>query len=295
MKPTAAPWARGPVAADDGTPRPGGAMGPPPGHLAPSALRPGTPFTAFGGAAGASAAAEPEPEAAPREPGSYCVPTKAITSPMAVTQFCASETYAATLRFAQDLQAAARGRPLRGEVPMTPICTKAVAMLGQMEGWVDEIPPEQQAMRFGNRAFKDWHARMLAELPAMLAELLALAPAGPDALRDAAVELGPYLSGSFGDPQRIDYGTGHEAAFAAWMLALLRIGGFTPEDMPALSLRLFPAYLRLMRKLQLTYKLEPAGSHGVWCVTPPPRPSRVCTSTVGDTHSYVCGCDSVAV
>ena len=260
MEPTAAPWARGPL---DGTPRPTADVMGPPGHLPPSAMRPGTPFIAFAGRRPA-AAGEPEPEAVAHEPGSYCVPTKAIASPMDVARFCASETYAATMQFARDLQTAARGRQLRDEVPMSPICTQTVSMLGQMEGWVDEIPPHEQAGRFGNRAFKDWHARLGMELPALLAELLACAPSGPAALAGAAVELGPYLSSAFGDPQRIDYGTGHEAMFASWMLAMVRIGGFVPADMPALALRLFPAYLQLMRKLQLTYKLEPAGSHGVW-------------------------------
>lgn len=258
MEPTAAPWARGPI---DGTPRPppthDRSMAPP---LPPSSIRPGTPFT--GGFGRAAAAGEPEPEAAPLAPGSYCVPRKAIATPMDVTRYCASDTYAATLQFARDLQAAARGRQLRQEVAMSPMCTQTVAMLRQMEAWVADIPPHEQAMRFGNRAFKDWHAKLVAELPTLLAELLACG--GPEALSDAAVELGPYLSSAFGDPQRIDYGTGHEAMFASWMLAMLRVGGFVPEDMPALALRLFPAYLKLMRKLQLTYKLEPAGSHGVW-------------------------------
>ena len=181
MEPTAAPWARGPI---DGTPRPSAdAMGPPlppqGTQLPPSAIRPGTPFTGVVGRA--APAGEPEPV-----PGRYFVPRKVIASPMDVTRYCGSETYAATLQFARDLQAAARGRQLRAEVAMSPMCTQTVTMLGQMEGWVEAIPPHEQAMRFGNRAFKEWHAKLVADLPALLAELLACAPGGPEALSDAA-------------------------------------------------------------------------------------------------------------
>lgn len=38
----------------------------------------------------------------------------------------------------------------------------------------------------------------------------------------------------------------------------------TPEQLPALVLRVFTSYLRTMRRLQEVYMLEPAGSHGVW-------------------------------
>lgn len=45
---------------------------------------------------------------------------------------------------------------------------------------------------------------------------------------------------------------------------LYKIGFFKQTDFPAMVLRLFAAYLALMRRLQKTYMLEPAGSHGVW-------------------------------
>merc|ERR1711934_1076854 len=39
---------------------------------------------------------------------------------------------------------------------------------------------------------------------------------------------------------------------------------FNEDDCTALVLRIFQRYLLLVRKLQSTYVLEPAGSHGVW-------------------------------
>ncbi|PHT73863.1 hypothetical protein T459_21140 [Capsicum annuum] len=117
----------------------------------------------------------------------------------------------------------------------------------------------------------------------------------------AAVELVPYFTDSFGNSSRIDYvveilvwfgrfpgstysrglsatgspfelvpyftdsfGTGHETNFAAWLYCLARLGVVKEEDYQALVSRVFVTYLDLMRKLQLTYCLEPAGSHGVW-------------------------------
>jgi hypothetical protein len=35
-----------------------------------------------------------------------------------------------------------------------------IEMLQQMKGWVAEIPPAQQAQRFGNTAFRIWHDRV---------------------------------------------------------------------------------------------------------------------------------------
>lgn len=45
---------------------------------------------------------------------------------------------------------------------------------------------------------------------------------------------------------------------------LARLGLIKEEDYQAVVTKVFVKYLDLMRKLQLVYCLEPAGSHGVW-------------------------------
>lgn len=86
----------------------------------------------------------------------------------------------------------------------------------------------------------------------------------PEELQSSRVELVPYFTDSFGNSSRIDYGTGHETNFAAWLYCLARLGVIKEEDYHAVVSRVFVKYLELMRKLQLVYCLEPAGSHGVW-------------------------------
>lgn len=91
-----------------------------------------------------------------------------------------------------------------------------------MESWVDTIPPMQQPMRYGNKAYRTWHARLAAEAPAICRSLLlgegaAAAADPPEHLRGAEVELIPYLCDAFGNATRIDYGTGHETSFVVFL------------------------------------------------------------------------------
>ena len=93
-----------------------------------------------------------------------------------------------------------------------------------------------------------------------LAELL------PPALHSSIPFLQPYLLTSFGSFTRMDYGTGHETSFAIFLLCLtlLRFLEPKPDIERDLVLNVFTQYLRLCWRLQDVYKLEPAGSHGVW-------------------------------
>ena len=88
----------------------------------------------------------------------------------------------------------------------------------QAKGWVADIPPIQQSMRFGNKAFRTLAQHvMMAALPAFLASLLGPGAGGSGCGRS---ELSAYLDESFGNQQRIDYGTGHELNFVLFLLCL---------------------------------------------------------------------------
>lgn len=99
---------------------------------------------------------------------------------------------------------------------------------------------------------------MAEAAPQLVAEVL------PEELQGAAEELSGYLADSFGNATRIDYGTGHETTFCALLYCLAKLGVVGRDDAQALVTRVFARYLQLMRKIQTTYWLEPAGSHGVW-------------------------------
>ncbi|GFH15904.1 phosphotyrosyl phosphatase activator [Haematococcus lacustris] len=135
---------------------------------------------------------------------------------------------------------------------------RLAALLTALGSWVDDIPPLQQSLRYGNPAFRLWHSRLVEQAPALLACLL------PGPLQPLVQELVPYLTDSFGNPTRIDYGTGHETTFCALLFCLTKLEVLREADSAAVAGLVFAQYIRLMRRVQTTYWLEPAGSHGVW-------------------------------
>lgn len=151
-----------------------------------------------------------------------------------------------------------QGKAISDVTAKSDCITKLLNVLDTLLLWIEEIPPQQQSLRYGNPAYRTWSARLGTEGETLVASLL------PEHLQPAKVELLPYFLDSFGNSTRIDYGTGHETTFCAFLYCLSRLGVCNAEDAPALVAHVFDKYLKLMRKLQTTYWLEPAGSHGVW-------------------------------
>ena len=119
-------------------------------------------------------------------------------------------------------------------------------------------------MRFGNKAFRTWMDRVIAEADE---DLMLIGTAGNPEFQNfarAIPELKEYLLDSFGSYERIDYGTGHELNFFIFLYCMCKIGVYGVDDYQVLINKVFERYLNLMRLIQTTYYLEPAGSHGVW-------------------------------
>ncbi|OWB57866.1 hypothetical protein B5S28_g3843 [[Candida] boidinii] len=129
-----------------------------------------------------------------------------------------------------------------------------------------DTPPITGPRRYGNMAFRDWHDKLDVRIEGVLAEHLREYFEGDDKqFRGFLLELKAYLVGSFGSRDRIDYGTGHELSFLAFLSGLLMTGILDQEKVTGVEyLVLFSKYYDLMKTLILSYTLEPAGSHGVW-------------------------------
>ena len=147
-------------------------------------------------------------------------------------------------------------------------------LLEALDRTINEVPPDPGPRRFGNASFKKWYQtveeRTSDLLKSHLPEFILQYPHESEITAEA--ELSCYLLGSFGSSQRLDYGSGHELSFLAFLGCIWKLGGFSypDEHSPpgneerAIVLGLIVPYLSLIRRLILTYTLEPAGSHGVW-------------------------------
>jgi serine/threonine-protein phosphatase 2A activator len=206
----------------------------------------------------------PETPALPAAPdlsdNTFKKPTRRILSPQDHDLFLASPTYTLLLAFVFGLSESVAGTPVSAvhDSDLSAACSNILQVLDRVEETVEKCPPEDQGdSRFGNKGFRDfldavakehteWHKRLGISSSS------------------AITEVSTYFLQSFGNRTRIDYGSGHELNFIVWLLCLYQLGLIKKSDFRPLVLRIFTRYLEIMRRIQATYYLEPAGSHGVW-------------------------------
>jgi serine/threonine-protein phosphatase 2A activator len=191
---------------------------------------------------------------------SFRKPTRRILSPNDHDLFLASPTYKLLLAFVFGLADSIVDTPISAvkDSDFSPAVRNILKILDNVQDVANRSPPEDQGVsRFGNKGFRDfldlaakehleWHKDLGVES------------------EEAILEVSTYFLQAFGNRTRIDYGSGHELNFMIWLLCLYQLRIITPTDFHPLVLKVFTRYLTLMRVIQSTYYLEPAGSHGVW-------------------------------
>jgi len=114
--------------------------------------------------------------------------------------------------------------------PFSPIISSLNALVGDFEKLLAQAPPDTGPRRFGNVAFREWYRLAEAQADTLLEKHL-----GSNLKQHAndptvLAELKAYLLGGFGSALRLDYGTGHELSFLAFLACLSKINAFAPGE-----------------------------------------------------------------
>ncbi|CAG9771938.1 unnamed protein product [Ceutorhynchus assimilis] len=195
------------------------------------------------------------------EDHAFVTPVKLVKTYEDMQKWDKSEAYFEYLGFIFAINDSIKGiSNSNGSAKASENINKVCMLLDTLSKWVDEIPAIEQNQRFGNVAFKTWYNQLKEEAIELLQSVL------PSELYRSIPEIMVYLEEGFGNPIRIDYGTGHEISFVMFLCSLYKIGFLKESDFVPTACKVFVKYVDLARKLQQAYRMEPAGSHGVWCL-----------------------------
>lgn len=177
----------------------------------------------------------------------FVVPVKKINEGVDVSTFLMSQAYTDIMTFLMQLNhsmfpmsadsegertgTAAQDMP-PDESLFSDTVRRLLNLLDDLEKLIEEHPPDPGPRRFGNMSFRKWHEAVESRAPAMLRayvpiKSLSVTSEGETTPYD---ELESYLLGSFGSAQRLDYGTGHELSFLAFLGCIWKLGGFQKQN-----------------------------------------------------------------
>ena len=176
----------------------------------------------------------------PDRPHTFITPIKKINEGHDVPAFLTSQAYRDIGIFIMQLNIAmcprkdpdstkARTWELDSPIQLSEPVKKLQELLDMIASMIDEAPPDTGPRRFGNVSFRKWYQILESRVEDLLKEFL---PRGvlefPSDPHSSSVleELTPYLLGGFGSPQRLDYGTGHELSFIAFLGCLWKLSAF---------------------------------------------------------------------
>jgi serine/threonine-protein phosphatase 2A activator len=190
----------------------------------------------------------------PSAPHSFSVPSKCINEGPDVARFLTSKAYRDIGIFVMQLNRALCPRKsTSGPSKTFPLVggnrqdSSAVRRLGELldrtAKFIDDAPPDPGPRRFGNISFRKWYQLLEDNVDALLEEFVSadvmkfgaseattaqgsINSGEGNQTSSAISELRAYFLGSFGSQQRLDYGTGHELSFLAFLGCLWKLGAF---------------------------------------------------------------------
>ncbi|KAI4797649.1 hypothetical protein KUCAC02_024942 [Chaenocephalus aceratus] len=144
----------------------------------------------------------------------FMVPKKEISMVPDMGKWKRSMAYADYIGFVLALNGAVKGKKLSCEYKVSETVQKLLDLLGTLDRWINETPPVDQPSRFGNKAYRTWYSILDQDTSA------------------AAAEIAVYLKESVGNRR-------HEAAFAAFLCCLCKVGALKVDDQLAIVFLVF--------------------------------------------------------
>lgn len=181
------------------------------------------------------------------EPHTFIKPVKRINEGTDVSHFLTSHAYRDICLFVLQLNRSMCPRiviengvtrfqtfKLGDDIKVEGLVGRVQSMLKVIEKLIDEVPPDTGPRRFGNISFRRWHEVLESRIVSILREYVPhdILDAGKGSDATAEDELVSYLLGSFGSGSRLDFGTGHELSFLAFLGCLWKMRGFSGKDIP---------------------------------------------------------------
>jgi serine/threonine-protein phosphatase 2A activator len=182
----------------------------------------------------------------PNVPHSFKIPSKRINDGDDVSFFLTSTAYRDIWSFIFQLNASVIPRKQSENssvlcfhlnqtgLKYSPAVSNLRKFLEDLESLIDNAPPDPGPRRFGNVSFRTWYKLVEDSLPKLMAQYIPSHvlnfPQVDNSNATAAEEIKSYLFGSFGSSQRLDYGTGHELSFLAFLACIWKLGGFNVSE-----------------------------------------------------------------
>jgi serine/threonine-protein phosphatase 2A activator len=177
----------------------------------------------------------------------FKAPVKCINDGDHVSFFLSSKAYADIMTFIFQLNIAMLPRRTEkdgpgvpgvkewtlqdSQVSFPPVVQNLAKLLEALTSIIDEAPPDPGPRRFGNVSFRKWSDLVGERVSDLLdqylpAEVFESCNGSSSEDVTAKHEVETYLVGSFGSSQRLDYGSGHELSFLAFLGCLWKLGAF---------------------------------------------------------------------